>query len=130
MINRQYFSKFFLHYGISTVLVIMFISVMYILRVIEINNKVQADLILEHDGNYYCYISQNIISEKQDTVVFYISDADSINLIILEREKNRVYKVYVLGKKEKVFSNGRKVVGYIVIGKTKLTDLIFQKWYK
>lgn len=130
MMYRQYISKFFLHYGISTVLAIMFFSIMYILRVIEINNKVQADLILEHDGNCYCYISQNIISEKQDSISFYISDKDSIHLIISGREKNCIYKVDVLGKKEKTFAKGRRVVGYIVTGKTKLTDLIFQKWYR
>ena len=43
MIHQSKISQFCLHYGISIVLIAMFVCVISILQAIEINNKVQVE---------------------------------------------------------------------------------------
>lgn len=133
MIHQSKISQFCLHYGISIVLIAMFVCVISILQAIEINNKVQVEMVYEHDGSVYCYIpkaSEGII--RRDSFVLYTEDVSPMTLGIAcveSRGAHLICKVVLpTSPVADVLYRERKVTGYILAGKMRLSDLIFHKW--
>lgn len=133
MRNKIFF--FFLHYGISFVLVVMFVSIVYVTQVIEINNKTQVDMIYEHDGNCYCYLPKTERYSVKDNILYVCSGENGMEqLRILDITECGQYIVcwieFPSGASRSDLIKNRKVTIYIKKEKIKIYDLIFGKWFE
>lgn len=135
MIKKHYIYNFFLHYGISTVLVIMFFAIVYMLQVIEISNKVNVDIYINTDKEYYAYLPKNSIQLNVNSLL-HISVQNDVELVfevvnIKTETSYIVCQLKPVTNKEvlhQTFSGNSKLTGYAFSNKVKLVNLIFNKW--
>lgn len=131
---RSRVRHFFLHYGISTILFIMFVAVVYMLQILKIDEKVAVDIIQEHDGKYYCYVPSSVrFDENCDSIAINMYEGYNLSLYIIDWEKEKNFtvcrvKLHSNQESKKLFAQGRKITGYWVVGKIRLGDLVFSKW--
>lgn len=123
-----------LHYGMSAVLAAMLVSISYMLQVIEIDNKLQVDVIFEHDGKCYCYLPKDACRVRGNYLpVFFVGD---------NMEQLKVLNAYAEGQywvccvelpasksARSYLTTNRKVTAYVKVGKQKVIDLVFNKWF-
>lgn len=121
--------RFLLRYGMSAILLVLFVFMGYVLNVIEIDDKVTVDVVWEHDGKLYCYVPGGVVLDKR--VVVQTADGDSLSFSAERLQVCRNFTVYALrADSVKRFSekNDRKISGTVRIGKIKLVHLVFRKW--
>lgn len=132
MRNRMF--GFFLHYGISVVLVVMLVSIAYMMQVIEIDNKIQVDVVYEHDGKCYCYLPKDVYCVRDKNLPVCFGEGDTEVLIVLETSVEGQYLVCCVDFPAS-FDNrlrlvrNRKATAYISRGKERVFDLVFKKWF-
>ena len=130
--NRLY--QFLLHYGISAILGVMFVAVIGMLQLIEIDEKAAVDVVREHDGRCYCYVPRSVRLEAgRETLQVALYGGERLRLEIREWEETPAYVVCRVEPQEgaslPIASAGeRKLTGYVVTGKVRLWDLLFSKW--
>lgn len=118
-----------LRYGMSVILLVLFAFMGYVLNAIEIDNKVTVDVIMEHDGNLYCYVPNGITMGKH--VVVQTTDGEDLSFSFERQQVYKNYTVYVLESDSTMqFPNesDRKISGTVKIGKIKLVNLVFRRW--
>lgn len=118
-----------LRYGMSVILLVLFAFMGYVLNAIEIDNKVTVDVIMEHDGNLYCYVPNGITMGKH--VVVQTTDGKDLSFSFERQQVYKNYTVYVLESDSTMqFPNesDRKISGTVKIGKIKLVNLVFRRW--
>lgn len=121
--------RYMLRYGMSVILLVLFAFMGYVLNAIEIDNKVTVDVIMEHDGNLYCYVPNGITMGKH--VVVQTTDGKDLSFSFERQQVYKNYTVYVLESDSTMqFPNesDRKISGTVKIGKIKLVDLVFRRW--
>lgn len=121
--------RYMLRYGMSVILLVLFAFMGYVLNAIEINNKVTVDVIMEHDGNLYCYVPNGITMGKH--VVVQTTDGKNLSFSFERQQVYKNYTVYVLESDSTMqFPNesDRKISGTVKIGKIKLVNLVFRRW--
>lgn len=121
--------RYMLRYGMSVILLILFAFMGYVLNAIEIDNKVTVDVIMEHDGNLYCYVPNGITMGKH--VVVQTTDGKDLSFSFERQQVYKNYTVYVLESDSTMqFPNesDRKISGTVKIGKIKLVNLVFRRW--
>lgn len=121
--------RYMLRYGISVILLVLFAFMGYVLNAIEIDNKVTVDVIMEHDGNLYCYVPNGITMDKH--VVVQTTDGKNLSFSFERQQVYKNYTVYVLESDSTMqFPNesDRKISGTVKIGKIKLVNLVFRRW--
>lgn len=136
MIKKHSIYKFFLHYGMSTVLIVMFITIVYMLQTIEISNRVNVDIYINTDKEYYVYIPKNntIHLEKNSLLPIRVQDNSELIFKILHIKEETSYVVCCLkpvSNEETLhhyFEGNTRLTGYVFANKIKLSDLIFNKW--
>ena len=113
--------RYMLRYGMSVILLVLFAFMGYVLNAIEIDNKVTVDVIMEHDGNLYCYVPNGITMGKH--VVVQTTDGKNLSFSFERQQVYKNYTVYVLESDSTMqFPNesDRKISGSVKIGKIKL----------
>lgn len=121
--------RYMLRYGMSVILLVLFAFMGYVLNAIEIDNKVTVDVIMEHDGNLYCYVPNGITMGKH--VVVQTTDGEDLSFSFEIQQVYKNYTVYVLESDSTMqFPNesDRKISGTVKIGKIKLVNLVFRRW--
>ena len=121
--------RYMLRYGMSVILLVLFAFMGYVLNAIEIDNKVTVDVIMEHDGNLYCYVPNGITMGKH--VVVQTTDGKNLSFSFERQQVYKNYTVYVLESDSTIqFPNesDRKISGTVKIGKIKLVNLVFRRW--
>ena len=121
--------RYMLRYGMSVILLVLFAFMGYVLNAIEIDNKVTVDVIMEHDGNLYCYVPNGITMGKH--VVVQTTDGKNLSFSFERQQVYKNYTVYVLESDSTMqFPNesDRKISGTVKIGKIKLINLVFRRW--
>ena len=121
--------RYMLRYGMSVILLVLFAFMGYVLNAIEIDNKVTVDVIMEHDGNLYCYVPNGITMDKH--VVVQTTDGKNLSFSFERQQVYKNYTVYVLESDSTIqFPNesDRKISGTVKIGKIKLVNLVFRRW--
>lgn len=121
--------RYMLRYGMSVILLVLFAFMGYVLNAIEIDNKVTVDVIMEHDGNLYCYVPNGIKMGKH--VVVQTTDGKDLSFSFERQQVYKNYTVYVLESDSTMqFPNesDRKISGTVKIGKIKLVNLVFRRW--
>lgn len=121
--------RYMLRYGMSVILLVLFAFMGYVLNAIEIDNKVTVDVIMEHDGNLYCYVPNGITMGKH--VVVLTTDGKDLSFFFERQQVYKNYTVYVLESDSTMqFPNesDRKISGTVKIGKIKLVNLVFRRW--
>lgn len=121
--------RYMLRYGMSVILLVLFAFMGYVLNAIEIDNKVTVDVIMEHDGNLYCYVPNGITMCKH--VVVQTTDGKDLSFSFERQQVYKNYTVYVLESDSTMqFPNesDRKISGTVKIGKIKLVNLVFRRW--
>lgn len=121
--------RYMLRYGMSVILLVLFAFMGYVLNAIEIDNKVTVDVIMEHDGNLYCYVPNGITMGKH--VVVQTTDGEDLSFSFDIQQVYKNYTVYVLESDSTMqFPNesDRKISGTVKIGKIKLVNLVFRRW--
>lgn len=121
--------RYMLRYGMSVILLVLFAFIGYVLNAIEIDNKVTVDVIMEHDGNLYCYVPNGITMGKH--VVVQTTDGKDLSFSFERQQVYKNYTVYVLESDSTMqFPNesDRKISGTVKIGKIKLVNLVFRRW--
>lgn len=121
--------RYMLRYGMSVILLVLFAFMGYVLNAIEIDNKVTVDVIMEHDGNLYCYVPNSITMGKH--VVVQTTDGKDLSFSFERQQVYKNYTVYVLESDSTMqFPNesDRKISGTVKIGKIKLVNLVFRRW--
>ena len=121
--------RYMLRYGMSVILLVLFAFMGYVLNAIEIDNKVTVDVIMEHDGNLYCYVPNGITMGKH--VVVQTTDGKDLSFSFERQQVYKNYTVYVLESDSTMqFPNEseRKISGTVKIGKIKLVNLVFRRW--
>lgn len=121
--------RYMLRYGMSVILLVLFAFMGYVLNAIEIDNKVTVDVIMEHDGNLYCYVPNGITMGKH--VVEQTTDGKNLSFSFERQQVYKNYTVYVLESDSTMqFPNesDRKISGTVKIGKIKLVNLVFRRW--
>ncbi len=121
--------RYMLRYGMSVILLVLFAFMGYVLNAIEIDNKVTVDVIMEHDGNLYCYVPNGITMGKH--VVVQTTDGKNLSFSFERQQVYKNYTVYVLESDSTMqFPNesDRKISGSVKIGKIKLVNLVFRRW--
>lgn len=121
--------RYMLRYGMSVILLVLFAFMGYVLNAIEIDNKVTVDVIMEHDGNLYCYVPNGITMDKR--VVVQTTDGKNLSFSFERQQVYKNYTVYVLESDSTMqFHNesDRKISGTVKIGKIKLVNLVFRRW--
>lgn len=121
--------RYMLRYGMSVILLVLFAFMGYVLNAIEIDNKVTVDVIMEHDGNLYCYVPNGITMGKH--VVVQTTDGEDFSFSFERQQVYKNYTVYVLQSDSTMqFPNesDRKISGTVKIGKIKLVNLVFRRW--
>lgn len=121
--------RYILRYGMSVILLVLFAFMGYVLNAIEIDNKVTVDVIMEHDGNLYCYVPNGITMGKH--VVVQTTDGKDLSFSFERQQVYKNYTVYVLESDSTMqFPNesDRKISGTVKIGKIKLVNLVFRRW--
>lgn len=121
--------RYMLRYGMSVILLVLFAFMGYVLNAIEIDNKVTVDVIMEHDGNLYCYVPNGIMMGKH--VVVQTTDGKDLSFSFERQQVYKNYTVYVLESDSTMqFPNesDRKISGTVKIGKIKLVNLVFRRW--
>ncbi len=121
--------RYMLRYGMSVILLVLFAFMGYVLNAIEIDNKVTVDVIMEHDGNLYCYVPNGITMDKH--VVVQTTDGKNLSFSFERQQVYKNYTVYVLESDSTMqFPNesDRKISGTVKIGKIKLVNLVFRRW--
>lgn len=128
--------NFFLHYGISAVLVVMMVGLAYMLQTIGIKNKASVDVFYENNSTYVAYVSKNNQFFPRVGHCLEIDSSDKKQLffkITAIREENLFFVLQLLPKSNEIavkdaFSNNTKFSGYIFTNRIKLWDLVFSKW--
>lgn len=121
--------RYMLRYGMSVILLVLFAFMGYVLNAIEIDTKVTVDVIMEHDGNLYCYVPNGITMGKH--VVVQTTDGKDLSFSFERQQVYKNYTVYVLESDSTMqFPNesDRKISGTVKIGKIKLVNLVFRRW--
>lgn len=121
--------RYMLRYGMSVILLVLFAFMGYVLNAIEIDNKVTVDVIMEHDGNLYCYVPNGITMGKH--VVVQTTDGKNLSFSFERQQVYKNYTVYALESDSTMqFPNesDRKISGTVKIGKIKLVNLVFRRW--
>lgn len=121
--------RYMLRYGMSVILLVLFAFMGYVLNAIEIDNKVTVDVIMEHDGNLYCYVPNGITMGKH--IVVQTTDGKNLSFSFERQQVYKNYTVYVLESDSTMqFPNesDRKISGSVKIGKIKLVNLVFRRW--
>lgn len=121
--------RYMLRYGMSVILLVLFAFMGYVLNAIEIDNKVTVDVIMEHDGNLYCYVPNGITMGKH--VVVQTTEGKDLSFSFERLQVYKNYTVYVLESDSTMqFPNesDRKISGTVKIGKIKLVNLVFRRW--
>lgn len=121
--------RYMLRYGMSVILLVLFAFMGYVLNAIEIDNKVTVDVIMEHDGNLYCYVPNGITMGKH--VVVQTTDGKDLSFSFERQQVYKNYTVYVLESDSTMqFPNesDRKISGTVKIRKIKLVNLVFRRW--
>ena len=121
--------RYMLRYGMSVILLGLFAFMGYVLNAIEIDNKVTVDVIMEHDGNLYCYVPNGITMGKH--VVVQTTEGKDLSFSFERQQVYKNYTVYVLESDSTMqFPNesDRKISGTVKIGKIKLVNLVFRRW--
>lgn len=121
--------RYMLRYGMSVILLVLFAFMGFVLNAIEIDNKVTVDVIMEHDGNLYCYVPNGITMGKH--VVVQTTDGKDLSFSFERQQVYKNYTVYVLESDSTMqFPNesDRKISGTVKIGKIKLVNLVFRRW--
>nr|WP_287801570.1 hypothetical protein [Prevotella sp.] len=121
--------RYMLRYGMSVILLVLFTFMGYVLNAIEIDNKVTVDVIMEHDGNLYCYVPNGITMGKH--VVVQTTEGKNLSFSFERQQVYKNYTVYVLESDSTMqFPNesDRKISGTVKIGKIKLVNLVFRRW--
>lgn len=129
--------RFLLHYGISTVLLLMMICIIYLLQIINIQNKSIADVFLNADQvtcTAYVVKNEKFKPSKRDRLFIDTSQKKQVPFKILNIEEEKGYIVLQLSPLfdtdllDEILQGNSKFSGYIFIGNIKLWSLIFQKW--
>lgn len=121
--------RYMLRYGMSVILLVLFAFMGYVLNAIEIDNKVTVDVIMEHDGNLYCYVPNGITMGKH--VVVQTTDGKDLSFSFERQQVYKNYTVYVLESDSTMQfpdESDRKISGTVKIGKIKLVNLVFRRW--
>ena len=121
--------RYMLRYGMSVILLVLFAFMGYVLNAIEIDNKVTVDVIMEHDGNLYCYVPNGITMGKH--VVVQTTDGKNLSFSFERQQVYKNYTVYVLESDSTMQipnESDRKISGTVKIGKIKLVNLVFRRW--
>lgn len=121
--------RYLLRYGMSVILLLLFALMGYVLNAIEIDNKVTVDVIMEHDGNLYCYAPSGVALGRH--VVVQTDEGEKLSFSFERLQDGENYDVYALRLDSAMRlpnESDRKISGTIKIGKIKLVHLVFRRW--
>lgn len=139
MTLRQYIYRFLLHYGISTVLLIMLVAILYMMRMIGISNKVSVDIYADTAYGYCAYlpITSNLALADGDTLTVSTGGGDTnirfrIQGTIMEPSYLvcRISPVSDGSEMSRAFGGNTRLTGYVFAEKIQLSHLIFRKWVR
>lgn len=139
MTLRQYIYRFLLHYGISTVLLIMLVAILYMMRVIGISNKVSVDIYADTAYGYCAYlpVTSDLALHEDDTLVVSTGEGDtSVRFRIEQTTVEPSYFVCRMSpisddvEMQKAFGGNTRLTGYVFTEKIQLSHLIFRKWVR
>lgn len=139
MTQRQRIYHFLLHYGISTVLLIMLVAILYMMRMIGISNKVSVDIYADTAYGYCAYlpITSNLALADGDTLTVSTGGGDTnirfrIQGTIMEPSYLvcRISPVSDGSEMSRAFGGNTRLTGYVFAEKIQLSHLIFRKWVR
>lgn len=120
---------YLLRYGMSVILLVLFAFMGYVLNAIEIDNKVTVDVIMEHDGKFYCYVPSGVALGRH--VVVQTAEGENFPFSFERLQDCKSYTVYALQQDTTMCLPevcDRKISGTVKIGKIKLVHLVFGRW--
>ncbi len=138
MTLRQHIYRFLLHYGISTVLLIMLVAILYMMRVIGISNKVSVDIYADTAYGYCAYlpVTSNLTLHEGDTLTVSTGKGDtSVRFRIEQTTVEPSYFVCRMSpvsdnaEMTRAFGGNTRLTGYVFAEEIQLSQLIFRKWY-
>ena len=139
MTQRQRIYHFLLHYGISTVLLIMLVAILYMMRMIGISNKVSVDIYADTAYGYCAYlpITSNLALADGDTLTVSTGGGDTnIRFRIQGTIMDPSYLVCRMSpvsdgsEMSRAFGGNTRLTGYVFAEKIQLSHLIFRKWVR
>lgn len=133
MKEKNTIHTFFLHYGISSVLLCMLIAVVIMLNTVDINQKVTADILKEKEA-YKAYVAKNVylsLDEGDSLTIDAMEGGKLIFAIQSVVEEPDYYVVCMTPESpavvERTFRGNSKLSGYVYTHKVKLWHLVFSK---
>lgn len=128
--------SFLLHYGISAVLMIMLVAIIYMLHVIHINNKVSIELLRGEHEKCRAYIPHSTYKSYSmgDTLQVHTYEGDVFHFLIINvkpENSSQACSLASISDSQQVaslFQEDSKITVYIITNRNKLWNLIFNKW--
>lgn len=139
MTQRQRIYHFLLHYGISTVLLIMLVAILYMMRMIGISNKVSVDIYADTAYGYCAYlpVTSDLTLYEGDTLVVSTGEGDtSVRFRIEQTTVETSYFVCRMSpvsdnvEMTRAFGGNTRLTGYVFAEEIRLSHLIFRKWVR
>lgn len=133
MKEKNIIHTFFLHYGISFVLLWMLIAVVVMLNTVNINQKVMADILKDKEV-YKAYVAKSVYLSlgREGFLTIDVMDGDKLTFTILSVVEEPDYYVACMTPEspvvvERAFRGNSKLSGYVYTHKVKLWHLVFSK---
>lgn len=129
--------SFFLHYGISAVLVFMFCMAAIMLNRIEISNRTNADVFIDCIPVCKAYISKNHRLElhRGNSIHIDIAGGKTLSFTIQDiTVEHDFFVIRIISENNsddliKTFSGNSRLSGYVYTHRIKLRDLIFARFH-
>lgn len=128
--------SFFIHYGMSFVMAIMFIGVLFILNTFEIYIRTNVEIIKTDDG-YIGYMSDNSVLQVDSFLTVYTADNKTVGFKIMDVVGRGADARCMLcpdamdaERIDSIFADDCRLCGTVITGKVRLMQLVFNKWIK
>lgn len=136
MSMKKQIYRFLLHYGISAVLMIMLVAIIYMLHVIHINNKVAIELLKDETGVCRAYIPHSAYKSYSvgDTLQVHTYEGDAFHFRVINVKSENSCQVCFLTsitdsqQAASLFQRDSRITVHIITGRNKLWNLLFNKW--
>lgn len=128
--------SFFIHYGMSCVMAVMFVGVLFILNTFEIYIKTNVEIIKTDDG-YIGYMAESGGLQTDSALTVHTTDNKTVGFEIVDvlrrsadvRCTLRPDTTYA-ERIDSIFADDCRLSGTVITGRVRLMQLVFNKWIK
>lgn len=128
--------SFFIHYGMSCVMAVMFVGIVFILNTFEIYIKTNVEII-KTDDEYIGYMTESGGLQTDSALTVHTADNKTVGFKIVNVLRRSADVRCMLRpdttdavKIDSIFADDCRLSGTVITGKVRLMQLVFNKWVK